>query len=224
MGSIEIEQILGVDELRSRALKHTRKAFELLPAFVRPRILDLGCGQGQQTIELARLSGGNVLGIDIDESALLNFRKRIEQSGLSNRVTAHKLSLFDSRLPAESFDILWEEGVMHLLDPERSFATCRNLVQPMGFLVMHEQLKWFEQVREQIPGWGWVFADQHLLPKHFWWTNYGAPLQERIRAVRESQVDSAESPALIRYVNEAAMIKADPDQFDCGFFIFQIRK
>ena len=93
---MDIEQILGVQELRMRALEHTRKAFGLLPVLDRPRILDIGCGQGSQTIELARLSGGEVIGIDIDETALSRLRKRIEELEVSSQVTVRMCSLFAS--------------------------------------------------------------------------------------------------------------------------------
>jgi len=218
---MDIEQILGVQELRMRALVHTRETFGLLPALERPRILDIGCGQGSPTIELARLSGGEVIGIDIDETALSRLRERIEKSEVSSQVTVCRCSLFDSGLPAGSFDILWEEGVLHLLDTARSFTECHRLLKSEGFLVMHEKLVWFEKVRESLPVWGLAFVDQHILPRHFWWTEYGAPLEERIRVLRKSRGDDAESSELTRYANEVAMIKADPDQFDCGFFIVQ---
>lgn len=207
-----------------RALEHTRKAFALLPAIDRPRILDIGCGQGLQTMDLARLGGGEVVGIDIDQTALTRFRQRLEQSEVTSRVTVRMGSLFDSGLAAEGFDILWEEGVLHLLEPARSFAACHRLLRPGGFLVMHETLDWFEAARQRLSEWGLMFVDRHLLPRHFWWTEYGAPLERRVREFRESHADAAGSPELTRYANEAAMIKADPDQFDCGFFILQKRE
>ena len=221
---MDIERELGVEELRMRALEHTRKAFALLPPVDRPRILDIGCGEGLQTMELARLGGGEVVGIDIDETALTRFQQRLEPSDVSSRITVRRCSLFDSGLADESFNILGEEGVLHLLEPARSFAACSRLLVPGGFLVMHETLEWFEAASQRLPDWGLVFVDRHLLPKHFWWTEYGAPLEDRIRAFRESHGGAAGSPELTRYANEAAMIKADPDCFDCGFFILQKRR
>lgn len=221
---MDIERELGIQELRMRALEHTRKAFALLPPVDRPRILDIGCGQGLQTMELARLGGGEVVGIDIDETALAYFKTRLAQSDVRSRVTVRRCSLFDSGLPEGSFNILWEEGVLHLLEPARSFAACSRLLVPGGFLVMHETLEWFEAASQRLPEWGLVFLDRHRLPRHFWWTEYGAALESRVQTVRKSHGDAARSPELTRYANEAAMIKADPDHFDCGFFILQKRR
>ena len=65
---IEIEK--NADQLRKTFLKYTRKAFETLPKLDKPRILDIGCGSGIPTLELARLTNGEIIGIDIDLSAL----------------------------------------------------------------------------------------------------------------------------------------------------------
>ena len=45
--------------------KYTQKAFEMMPVIKQPRILDIGCGPGMQTIKLEKLSNGKIIGIDI---------------------------------------------------------------------------------------------------------------------------------------------------------------
>ena len=70
------------DDIRMRLLKYTRKAFRMLPKLSNPSILDVGCGSGISTMELARLSRGKVLGIDIDQPALDKFTERIAEMGL----------------------------------------------------------------------------------------------------------------------------------------------
>jgi cyclopropane fatty-acyl-phospholipid synthase-like methyltransferase len=218
---MDVATELGVNELRMRFLDFTRRTFARLPPLDRPRILDIGCGQGLQTMELARLSGGEVVGIDIDEAAVAQFRRRLEPTDLRERISLRTKSLFDPGLAEQSFDILWEEGVMHLLEPEMSFAACHRLLKTRGYLVMHETLDWFDATSERIPEWGFAIRDRCPLPTHYWWTDYGAPLERRIQHFRAEHGDAAASPELTRYANEAAMIREDPDRFDCGFFILQ---
>ncbi len=103
---MDIDQALNVEELRGRSLEHSRRAYRLLPPLEQPRILDIGCGQGQQTMELARLGGGEVVGIDIDESALSGLQQRIDQADLSYRMKAIHASLFDNGFDDNSFDRL----------------------------------------------------------------------------------------------------------------------
>jgi len=56
----------------------TRKAFSFLSGLpARPEILDIGCGAGMQTIELARLCPGcRITAVDIHQPFLARFIKR----------------------------------------------------------------------------------------------------------------------------------------------------
>jgi SAM-dependent methyltransferase len=218
---MDIDKVLNVEELRGRSLEHTRRAFRLLPPLEQPRILDIGCGQGQQTIELARLGRGEVVGIDIDRAALSRLRQRVDQAGLGDRVKAIDVSLFDNGFDDDSFDVLWEEGVLHMLDESRSFSECRRLLKPNGYLVMHETIVWFESAREKLREFGFEHMDQHMLPKHFWWTDYGAPLEERIRAYRETHGDAPDSPKLAEHESAVAGIKSDPERTASGIYLVQ---
>jgi len=51
--SKEIEIEINADQLRITFLKYTKNAFEMLPQIDKPRILDIGCGSGVPTLELA---------------------------------------------------------------------------------------------------------------------------------------------------------------------------
>jgi ubiquinone/menaquinone biosynthesis C-methylase UbiE len=76
------------DKIRKHLLKYTRKAFRMIPQINRPRILDIGCGSGIPTLELAKLSWGEVIGIDIDQPALDKFIRKIAEAGINKRVQA----------------------------------------------------------------------------------------------------------------------------------------
>ena len=86
---------------------------------------------------------------------------------------------------------------------------------------MHETIIWFESIRGKLSEFGFEFVDQHMLPKHFWWTNYGAPLEERIRTYRETHCDAADSPRLAEYKRIVAEIKSDPDRTDSGIYLMR---
>ena len=74
--------------LKEGRLEYTRRAFHMLPKMDRPRILDVGCGRGDPTLELARLSGGHVTGVDIDQISLDELTRSANEEGLSERVKA----------------------------------------------------------------------------------------------------------------------------------------
>lgn len=218
---LNLDELLQVRELRAGFLRHTREAYARLPALDQPRILDIGCGSGLTTMELARLSGGEVVGIDTDAAALADMRRRLEEDEPGRRVKVVNMSLYGAGFTDESFDVLWEEGVLHLLDPARSLPACQRLLKPGGFLVMHETVAWFEAVRPRLGVVGFSICDQVFLPKRCWLTDYYLPLEARIRAVRKQHGEDVATGALASHEREIAMVKADPDRFDCGFFILR---
>lgn len=96
--------------IRSNLLKYTRQAFAVLPSINRPHVLDIGCGSGIPTLELARMCDGEITGIDIDEKALEELSSEADKTGLADRVKALKCSVKDMEFPGESFNIIWAEG------------------------------------------------------------------------------------------------------------------
>ena len=217
----DLDDLLKTRELRAAFLAYTREAYALLPVVGQPRILDIGCGSGAVTIELARLSGSEVFGVDTDEAALVEFRRRVEEAGLGHRVKAVNASLFDTGFADESFDVLWEEGVLHLLDAAKGVQACRRLLRTKGHLVLHETAAWFEGNEAHLRASGFCTVHEYLLPKHCWWTDYYAPLEDRIRRLREERGHDFSSEKLAQHEREIAMVKADPGRFDCGFFLLQ---
>jgi SAM-dependent methyltransferase len=216
---MNIDKALHIEELRGRFLKHTRLAYRRLPLLEQPRILDIGCGPGQQTIELARLSGGEVVGIDTDPSAVSRLQKRIDQANAGDRIKVIHVSLFDNKFDDDCFDIIWEEGVFHLLDASKCFVECRRLLKPNGYLVMHETILWLESTKIRLPDFGFKLMDEHILPKHSWWTDYGAPLKDRIKAYRDAHGNASNSKKLAQYESVVASIESDPDRSDCGIYL-----
>ncbi len=57
-------------------------------------VVDATCGNGHDTLMLAHLvgSGGHVISVDIQESAISNTGQRLKEEGLLNRVSLHHMS------------------------------------------------------------------------------------------------------------------------------------
>jgi ubiquinone/menaquinone biosynthesis C-methylase UbiE len=186
-------------------LSFTRKAFQMLPNLENPRILDVGCGQGGPTLELARLSGGHVTGLDIDQSALHELAKRADEEGLADHIQVVHGSMFDMQFKDESFDVIWAEGSMHILGFERALGEWRRFIWPGGFLVVHEMI-WLRpdppaevvncpelaypgirtvpEYIEQVPAQGYDLVGHFALPEDFWLADYFVPMVARIRHLR----------------------------------------
>lgn len=86
--------------------QYTQKAYRFLPKMDKPNILDIGCGPGQQTIELAKLSNGTITAIDTHQPYLDVLNKKIRYQDLGTRITTLNQSMFSMDFMDESFDII----------------------------------------------------------------------------------------------------------------------
>jgi SAM-dependent methyltransferase len=194
-------------------LSFTRKAYQMLPRLNGPRILDVGCGRGGPTLELARLSGGEVVGLDIDRRSLEILAAKAEEAGLSQHVWAVTGSLLSLDFPAESFDIVWSEGSIQFIGFERGLAEWRRFLKPGGYLVVHaatwlrpdppaeivrswdcgrQETRTAAEYVAQIPIAGYDLLRHFPLPEDFWWLDYYLPLQQRVLELRDEYTGDQE--------------------------------
>jgi SAM-dependent methyltransferase len=224
-------------------LGFTRKAFQMLPDLEDPRILDVGCGQGGPTLELARLSGGQVTGLDIDQSALDELARRADEEGLSDRVQIVQGSMVDMDFAEESFDVIWSEGSMHILGFERALREWRRFIRPGGFLVAHEMI-WLRpdppaevvncpelaypgirtapEYIEQVPHHGYDLVGHFALPEDFWLLDYFDPMMARLRELWKKYADDqAAQRTLDREQRAADLYRKHSKWYGSVFLVMQ---
>ncbi|MFI8262391.1 class I SAM-dependent methyltransferase [Streptomyces sp. NPDC085665] len=104
------------------------------------RVLDIGCGTGETTRDLARqATGGRVLGVDLSSAMLRVARQRAAAGGLHNADFVQA----DAQVhpfPAAAFDVaVSRSGTMFFADPVAAFRNIGGALRPGGRLV---QLVW----------------------------------------------------------------------------------
>jgi len=106
------------------------RALERLALAMGERVIDIGCGCGETTVEIARRvgPGGRALGIDISEPLAARARSLAEGVGhVEIRVVDAQLAPFES----QSFDALFSRfGVMFFADPVAAFSNLRRALRP----------------------------------------------------------------------------------------------
>lgn len=187
----ENELQLYKDGLREGLLKYMRKAFLMLPEVRSPRILDIGCGSGVPTIELARLSGGEITAIDIDQTALDILIDKIKKEGLADRIKVENLSMLDMDFPDASFDIIWSEGSIYVLGFERGLKEWRRFLRTGGFIVVHDELGDMAEKHRQISRCGYDLIDYFILSEDIWWNGYFLPLDKKLHELRAKGICDA---------------------------------
>lgn len=175
---------IDLDVYRMNFIGYIQRIYHLLPNMEHPRILDIGCGTGIPTIELARLTNGDVTGIDIDKQALDRCNAKINNAHLSDRVRTMQCSLLDMEFPDGYFDIIWAEGSVFVLGFKKSLEKWRRLLKSGGFLVVHDAVGNLRKKLEIIPCLGYTLIDHILISGDEWWEKYFKPLQEEINEVR----------------------------------------
>lgn len=220
--SEEILSELDLDHFRKVFSKYTIKAFQKLPKLENPRILDIGCGSGVPTMELAKLSNGEIIGIDIDQDLLDRLSRKIEEEGLANRVKAIKCSLLDIKFPDNSFDIIWAEGSITTLGVEKSLRGWNRLLKPKGFLVVHDEIKHFFKKRHEVASYGYKFIEHFSLPEEAWWEEYYSPLEIRINELYKKYSNDPDALGVLNiHQTEVDIVKASPKSFQSVFCIMQ---
>lgn len=220
--TIDILNELNKDVFRERLTKYTRKAFRMLPNMDEPRILDIGCGTGVPTIELARLSNGQVIGLDIDQPSLDKLNKKIKGAGLSGQVKTVKCSMFEMDFPDESFDIIWAEGAIARIGFERGLIEWRRFLKANRFLVVHDEINSIKRKLEQIPECGYNLLGHFTIPDNAWWNEYYGPLERRINELRLKYRDDANVLVLLNEEQkEIDRFKKNPELYRSAFFLMQ---
>jgi SAM-dependent methyltransferase len=110
-------------------------------------VLDVGCGTGKATRDVAGLaSGGSVLGVDLSAAMLQRAREESRAAGLTN-VTYEQADAQVHPFAAGAFDVAMSSfGAMFFNDPVAAFTNIGHGVRPGGTLAL---LAWRELHRNE---------------------------------------------------------------------------
>lgn len=222
----------------------TRKALEMMPAVPqKPAILDVGCGPGVQTRELARVTGGKITAVDTHQPFLDRLQAQVESEGLAEQITTMNKSMKDLDFPDASFDVIWSEGAIYIMGFGEGLADWKRLLKPGGCIAVTE-ISWikldpprevFDFWNEAYPGMDSVEGnlktikslDYHVLG-HFtlaescWLEEYYAPVMKRVAMLREKYPNDAEKQALLdEEMAEVKLYKKYSAWYGYEFYVMQ---
>jgi ubiquinone/menaquinone biosynthesis C-methylase UbiE len=128
--------------------KYTEMAFRLLENLPpNPRILDVGCGSGSQTLALARLAPGEITAVDVYDCFLNKLNENVQKETLKGIITTLNASMFQLPFEEGNFDIIWSEGSIYIMGFEKGLKEWKRFLKPGGYLVASE-ITW---LRKDIP-------------------------------------------------------------------------
>jgi ubiquinone/menaquinone biosynthesis C-methylase UbiE len=169
-------------------------------------VLDIACGPGTQTLDLARLlPDAWITAIDLHRPFIERARERARAAGVADRVTFETADMNNLSYPDASFDLLWCEGGIYLMGVLEALDAWRRLLVPGGAVAFTDAVWLGDAAPQALEDWwtaeyakigsidncldlvaaaGFSVLEHFVLPETAWEAYYG-PMQTRIDVLGE---------------------------------------
>ena len=132
----------------------TQLGEDFFAAILGKTVVDFGCGQGSEAIEMARAGAAQVIGIDIREDVLQAAADGAREAGLSDRCK------FQSALPKTADIVVSLDAFEHFADPPEVLEIMSRLLPAGGQVFISFGPTWYHPLGGHLFS---VFPWAHLL-------------------------------------------------------------
>ena len=224
----------------------TRKAFSFMTDFpLKPLILDIGCGPGMQTIELAKLTRGTIFALDNYQPFLDKLMNNARLEEVQKNIIPKLQSMHEMDFEKETFDIVWSEGALYFLGFANGLKECYRLLKPSGYLAVTEAVYFKDNPPQPvIDFWadeypdisdvqaninliehsGFELLSHFALPVSSWIDEFYVPMEKRIRILKEKYAGNKRALDVFESaLEEIDAFKKYSEYFGYEFFIMRKR-
>jgi ubiquinone/menaquinone biosynthesis C-methylase UbiE len=221
----------------------TRRAFSLIQDLAPlPHILDAGCGPGRQTIDLCRLTKGNIIAVDFHKPYVDALQRKSKALGLTDQITALLGDIANLQFQPQTFDLIWSEGAIYNVGFKTGLKLWKPLLKKAGYVAVTEvawlnsdvpdKLKAFwdsayPQIQDiegniaDIQAAGYQPVAHFTLPESAWWDYYRA-IEKRVMLMREKyKNNSCALEVLEAEMREIDLYRRYSDYYGYVFFVAQ---
>ncbi|PYZ96759.1 SAM-dependent methyltransferase [Alteribacter lacisalsi] len=235
----------GLERLGPGSEASTRKAASFYPQQDQPiRILDVGCGNGASTLLLADIfPNAHITAIDNSETSIQKLHDQAGQTGVSERIEAMTISMFDMPFEEESFDLIWSEGAIYIARFTNGLEDWRKFLKPGGWLICSEiswlttspttkakqfwestydQIDTVEAKISQIQTRGYLCEAHFVLPPSDWTDHYYLHLEENLRDMRKKYEHNSEAMHVVEEVqSEIDLYRSTGEDYSYVFYVMK---
>lgn len=129
--------------------------FRLFQDLKGKQVLDLGCGDGTNSVLLAQ-RGASVIGVDLSQKSIALAKERAKINHVESQTSFHcsPIELFE--LPENSIDVIWGDGILHHVLPQLELVLEKLLswAKPNALVIFSEPIclnKTLRRLRRKVP-------------------------------------------------------------------------
>lgn len=205
-------------------------------------VLDIGCGPGSQTIDLASLlPSAHITAVDTHQPYLDELRRRARDAGFTSRIEAKAADMGSLDFEPATFDLIWCEGAAYVLGIATALRSWRPLLAAASAIALTEVVWLRDDPPPQITEfWNTEYPDisnltgvrevfstaqyrllgDFVLPASAWWDDYYGPLERRMERLARQHAGDADFEAVIAaHRVEIDMYRRFGDFYGYAFFV-----
>lgn len=188
----------------------------------KPRILDLGCGTGVPTLEMARLTEGKIIAVDTDKNCLEWLEEKIRRQKLQEKISVIRKSALQIDLPEKSFDIILAEGFFNVIGFENGLSRFTKFLKPNGYYMIHDDVRFMDSKQKIIETYKLQVVTSFLLDETVWWNEYCRCLQRNIEEFEKEWGNRVNTTRLFKQEkSELAMYRKNPEKWRSVYFVLK---
>lgn len=221
----------------------TLRAFGMIPSLPRsPRILDVGCGPGMQTVVLLKSCAGSVVALDFLPEMIDRTIAAADNAGVSDRLETVVQDMKEMTFPHSHFDVIWSEGAIYNMGFEAGLKKFKSLLKPGGYVAVSEAV-WLKPnpPAEAVEFWqyypeidtvaaklevirrtGFEEIGHFVFPESAWTDQYYDPMERRIAEKEAGWSGIPEAEAVLSEAkSEISVFRRHADYFGYAFFVMR---
>jgi SAM-dependent methyltransferase len=206
-------------------------------------VLDIGCGTGAQTVDLATLlPDARITALDCHAPYLRTLERKAAAAGFAERLDIVQGDMGDLPFEPARFDLIWCQGAAYAIGFEQALRAWKRLLKPNGVLAVAEPV-WLrndaptsvldfwsayptmrnvDSLRRIAADCNYLARGDLIMKSQDWWDEYYIPLSRKIDDLRNLFLDNPEAQSILDdHSNEIDLYTKYSDFYGYAFFVLE---